>query len=61
MILRLGGRSILRAGVLPGDLIVAGEGGAETVAVRCRATCSVKHFADGQSVAHAEGHIVFAR
>jgi hypothetical protein len=60
-ILRLGGRAVLRAGVRPGDLLVAGEGGAQTVAVRCRRTCSVRHFADGPLAAHAEGHIVFAR
>jgi hypothetical protein len=51
----------LRAGVRPGDLLVASEGGAQTVAVRCRARCSVKHVADGPSVAHAEGHIAFAQ
>jgi hypothetical protein len=60
-ILGLSGRSMLRAGVRPGDLVVAGEGGAQTVAVRCRESCSVKHFADGPAAAHAEGHIVFAR
>jgi hypothetical protein len=60
-ILRLSGRSVRRAGVRPGDLLVAGEGGAQTVAVRCRTTCSVKHFANGPSAAHAEGHIVFVR
>jgi hypothetical protein len=60
-ILRLGGRALLRAGVRPGDLLVASEGGAQTVAVRCRASCSVRHVADGPTVAHAEGHIVFAR
>jgi hypothetical protein len=60
-ILSLAGPSLLRAGVRAGDLLVAGEGGARTVAVRCRTTCSVMHVADGPTVAHAEGHIVFAR
>jgi hypothetical protein len=60
-ILALPGRSLLRAGVRPGDLLVASEGGAQTVAVRCGTTCSVTHFADGPAVAHAEGHISFAR
>jgi hypothetical protein len=60
-ILSLGGRALSRAGVRPGDLLVASEGGAQTVAVRCRSTCSVRHVADGPPVAHAEGHIVFAR
>jgi hypothetical protein len=60
-ILSLTGRALLRAGVRTGDLLVASEGGAETVAVRCRSTCSVRHIADGPPVAHAEGHTVFAR
>src|SRR5204862_6864340 len=60
-ILSLSGRAVLRAGVRPGDLVVASEGGAQTVAVRCRPSCSVTHFADGPAIAHAEGHIVFAR
>jgi hypothetical protein len=61
VLLSLSGRSLLRAGVHPGDLIVAGEGGAQTVSVRCRRTCSVDHFADGPTAAHPEGHIIFAR
>jgi hypothetical protein len=60
-ILGLGGRAALRAGVRPGDLLVASEGGAQTIAVRCHTTCSVTRVADGPAVAHAEGHIVFAR
>jgi hypothetical protein len=60
-ILRLGGQALRRAGVRPGDLLVAGEGGAQTIAVRCHTTCSVTHVGDGPLVAHAEGHIVFAR
>jgi hypothetical protein len=59
-ILTLSGRTLLGAGVRPGDLVVAGEGGAQTVVVRCRKRCTVKHFADGPPIAHAEGHIVFA-
>jgi hypothetical protein len=59
-ILALGGRALLGAGVRSGDLVVAGEGGTQTVAVRCRTTCSVTHFADGPPPAHTEGHIVFA-
>ena len=59
-VLAIGGRALLLAGVRPGDLLLAGEGGAPTVAVRCQATCSVTHVADGPAVAHAEGHIAFA-
>jgi hypothetical protein len=58
-ILALGGEELLGQGVQSGDLLVASEGGAETVAVSCSATCSVRHVASGPSVAHAEGHIVF--
>ena len=59
-LLAISGRALLRAGVRPGDLLVASEGGAQTVAVRCGARCSVRHVADGPAVAHGEGHIAFA-
>jgi hypothetical protein len=60
-ILRLGGGALRSAGVRPDDLVVASEGGGATVAVRCRARCSVRHVADGPAAAHVEGHISFAR
>ena len=59
-ILELPGSQLARAGVHSGDLLVATEGGAETIAVRCRDSCTVRHIADGPAVAHSEGHIVFA-
>ena len=59
-ILRLSGAALLGAGVMPGDLLVASEGGAETIAVHCGSTCTIKDVADGPSIAHGEGHIVFA-
>ena len=59
-ILRLAGSDLVSAGVRAGDLLVATEGGAHTIAVRCEQTCTVRHVADGPAVAHAEGHIVFA-
>jgi hypothetical protein len=59
-ILALPGGALVDAGVRPGDLLVATEGGADTIAVRCRRTCTVRRIADGPAVAHAEGHIVFA-
>jgi hypothetical protein len=46
--------------VRPGDLLVAAEGGAKTIAVRCARTCSVRKIAEGPATSHAEGHIVFA-
>ncbi len=59
-ILRLPAADLIAAGVAPGDLVVASEGGAQTVAVRCAATCALRHVADGPATSHAEGHIVFA-
>lgn len=59
-ILRISGADLVRAGVRPGDLLVASEGGAKTIAVRCGRTCSVRKIADGPATSHAEGHIVFA-
>jgi hypothetical protein len=59
-VLRLAGAELARAGVRPGDLLVATEGGAETLAVRCGQSCLVRHIAAGPAVTHAEGHIVFA-
>jgi hypothetical protein len=60
-ILTITGSALIGAGVRAGDLLVATEGGADTIAVRCRRTCTVRLIADGPVVAHAEGHIVFAR
>lgn len=60
LILGLSRATLMAAGVKPGDLIVAGEGGAETIAVRCSATCRVTHIANGPRIAHIEGHVVFS-
>lgn len=58
VLLRLSSGALLAAGAGPGDLLVATEGGAKTAAVRCNDRgCTVRHVADGPSVAHAEGHI----
>jgi hypothetical protein len=61
-ILRLTAAELGSAGVRAGDLLVATEGGAETIAVRCRKgkPCSVRRIGSGPSVAHAEGHISFS-
>ena len=59
-ILRLPGQQLARAGARPGDLLVAAEGGAKTILVRCGTSCTVTHIADGPAPAHGEGHIVFA-
>jgi hypothetical protein len=61
LILRLSRAALTAAGVSPGDLLVASEGGAETIAVTCRAqACQVRHVANGPPIAHIEGHIVFS-
>lgn len=58
-ILRLTAAELARAGIRAGDLLVATEGGARTIDVRCAAACTVRYVAAGPAVAHAEGHIVF--
>jgi hypothetical protein len=60
VILRLTAAALARAGIRAGDLLVATEGGAKTIDVRCAATCTVRLVAAGPAVAHAEGHVVFA-
>lgn len=48
------------AQIRSGDLLVATEGGALTLAVRCgKGGCGAREVGSGPSVAHAEGHIVF--
>lgn len=59
-ILRLSAAGLARAGIRPGDLLIATEGGARTVDVRCAAACAVRYVAAGPAIAHAEGHIRFA-
>jgi hypothetical protein len=58
-ILRLSEAALGRAGIRGGDLLVATEGGARTIDVRCAATCTVRYVAAGPGIAHPEGHIVF--
>ena len=58
-ILRLPGSELVKAGVRPGDLLVATEGGARTIVVSCAHSCTVRYIAAGFAVSHAEGHIVF--
>lgn len=58
-LLMLAGTALARANLHPGDLIVATEAGAKTLAVRCGRRCSVRPVADGPTVTHAEGHITF--
>jgi hypothetical protein len=58
-ILRLPGSRLTKAGVRPGDLLVATEGSHRTIVVHCASTCTVRYIAAGPAITHAEGHIVF--
>jgi hypothetical protein len=58
-LLILAGTGLSRANLHPGELIVATEAGAKTLAVRCRRLCTVRRVADGPTVTHPEGHITF--
>ena len=58
-LLSLAGTSLSRANLRPGELVVATEAGAKTIAVRCARRCTVRRVADGPTVTHAEGHITF--
>lgn len=57
-LLRLSAADLTRTGVRPGDLLVAAEGGALTIDVRCAAACTVRFIADGPPIAHGEGHLI---
>jgi hypothetical protein len=59
-ILRLSAAELAQAEIRAGDLLVATEGGAKTIDIRCTAACTVRYVAAGPAIAHAEGHIVFA-
>lgn len=61
VVLRIRHAALAAAGARPGDLLVATEGGARTISIRCTAAgCRVRHVADGPTIAHGEGHIAFA-
>jgi len=59
-ILALTAAQLAQAGIRAGDLLVATEGGAKTIDIRCAAACTVRYIGAGPAIAHAEGHIVFA-
>ena len=56
-LLRLDSASLGRAGVRDGDLLVATEGGAGMIDVRCARTCQVTELVSGDT-AHGEGHVL---
>jgi hypothetical protein len=59
-LLRLDAGRLSRAGAREGDLLVATEGGALTIGVRCGHDCRVFRVAQGPAVAHGEGHLLLA-
>jgi hypothetical protein len=59
-ILQLSAAQLAQAGIRAGDLLIATEGGARTIDIRCMAACTVRYVAAGPAIAHAEGHIAFA-
>jgi len=60
-ILRLTASQLAGAHVQKGDLLIASEGGAVTVAVRCQKgkPCDIRQVGIGPAVTHSEGHIAF--
>jgi hypothetical protein len=58
-LLILAGTGLSRANLHSGEVIVATEAGAKTLAVRCARLCRVRRVAEGPAVTHAEGHITF--
>jgi hypothetical protein len=59
-LLRLNSDQLAAAGVRDGDLLVATEGGATMVAVRCATACTAIPVVATATRAHGEGHIAFA-
>ena len=58
-VLRLPSADLAAAGVQDGDMLVATEGGATMVAVRCAASCIVIPVVTTPTAAHGEGHLAF--
>ena len=57
-LLRLDHDRLNAMGIGPADLLVATEGGANVVAIRCSATCVASRVAAGSQMAHAEGRLL---
>jgi hypothetical protein len=58
-LLRLPSAQLAAAGVQDGDMLVATEGGATMVAVRCAAACTTIPVVAKATKAHGEGHLAF--
>lgn len=57
-ILRLSSSELRLAGVRDDDLLIAAEGGAVLIDVRCTATCRSTTVVSTETTAHVEGHLV---
>jgi hypothetical protein len=57
-ILRMSSADLASAGVRDGDLLIAAEGGAVTIDVRCTTACRSSTVVANQTTAHVEGHLV---
>jgi hypothetical protein len=58
-LLRLTSAQLAAAGVQDGDMLVAIEGGATLVALRCDTSCTVIPVVAAATKAHGEGHLAF--
>ena len=58
-LLRLSSQALADNLVQDGDLLVATEGGAQVVAIRCTANCVILPVVPVATKAHGEGHIAF--
>ena len=58
-LLRLPSAQLAAAGVQDGDMLVATEGGATLIAVRCGPSCTVIPVVAKATTAHGEGHLAF--
>jgi hypothetical protein len=58
-ILRIHSADLVSAGVRDGDMLVATEGGASMIDVRCGAGCQVTTVVATPTIAHGEGHLAF--
>jgi len=57
-LLRLDHDTLTAMGIRAGDLLVATEGGANVVVIRCSASCTASRVAAGSEVAHGEGRLL---
>jgi hypothetical protein len=58
-VLRISTADLVSAGVRDGDMLVATEGGASMIDVRCDTACQVTTVVATPTIAHGEGHLAF--